>query len=67
MNSMSPGSSLLIIHKSFFRPRLDYGDTVYDKPDNSSLSNRNKPLQYNNAALAIFDAIRGSSKSRITF
>ena len=35
MNSMSPGSSLLIIHKSFFRPRLDYGDTVYDKPDNS--------------------------------
>ena len=33
--TLSPGSSLLIIHKSFFRPRLDYGDTVYDKPDNS--------------------------------
>ena len=55
------GSSVIIIHKSFFRPHLDYEDTVHYKPANSSLSNKIEPLQYN-AALAISDAIRVSSK-----
>ena len=33
-----PRSSLLIIYKSFIKPHLDYGDIVYDQPNNSSLS-----------------------------
>ena len=27
-------SALLIIYKSFTRPHLDYGDIIYDKPEN---------------------------------
>ena len=27
-----PRNALLIIHKSFVRPHLDYGDIVYDRP-----------------------------------
>ena len=48
---MLPGFSLIIIHKSFFRPHLHYEDTVHYKPANSSLFNKIEPLQYN-AALA---------------
>ena len=58
---MLPSSSLLIIHKSNFRPHLYYGDTVYDEPDNSSLSDKIDSLQYN-ATLTITGVIRGSSK-----
>ena len=44
---MLPCSFLLIIYKSFVRPNLDYGDTVYDKPNNSSFSDKIESLQYN--------------------
>ena len=33
-----PQSSLLTIYKSFVRPHLDYGDTIYDQSSNSNLS-----------------------------
>ena len=29
--------SLLTIYKSFVRPHLDYGDLIYDQPNNSNL------------------------------
>ena len=29
-----PTNALLTIYESFVRPRLDYGDTVYDRPIN---------------------------------
>ena len=29
-----PRNALLTIYKSFVRPHLDYGDVVYDRPDN---------------------------------
>ena len=57
-------SSLLITYKSFIRPHLDYGDIVYDQPNNSSLSEKIESLQYN-AALAITSAIKGSSKEKL--
>ena len=38
MNLPLPGSSLLTIYKSFVRPHLDYGDTIYDQSSNSNLS-----------------------------
>ena len=60
---MLPPSSLLIIHESYVRPHLEYGDIVYDKPNNSSLSNKIKSLNFN-TALAIADTIRDSTKEK---
>ena len=64
LNLTLPRFSLLIIYKSFIRPHLDYGDIVYDQPNNSSLSEKIESLQYN-AALAITGAIKGSSKEKL--
>ena len=44
MNLTLPSSSLLIIYKSFIRPHLDYGDIVYNQPNNSSLSEKIESL-----------------------
>ena len=35
-----PRSALLTIYKSFIRPHLEYGDILYDKPDNESFQNK---------------------------
>ena len=63
MNLLLPRSSLLTIYKSFVRPHLDYGDVVYDQPNNSRLSDKTETLQYN-AVLAITGAIIGTSKEK---
>ena len=34
-----PRNTLLTIYKSFVRPNLDYGDILYDKPDNQNFKN----------------------------
>ena len=31
-----PTQSLVTIYKSFIRPHLDYGDTIYDQPNNDT-------------------------------
>ena len=31
-----PCDSLVTIYKSFIRPNLDYGDVIYDSPNNNS-------------------------------
>ena len=64
LSSLLPRSSLLTIYKSFVRPHLDYGDVVFDQPNNQSLSDTIESVQYN-AALAITGAIRGSSKIKL--
>ena len=64
MNLSSPRSSLLIIYKSFVRPHLDYGDLIYDHPNNSSLSDKIESVQYN-AVLAATGTIRGTSKEKL--
>ena len=64
MNLLLPRSSLLTIYKSFVRPRLDYGDVIYDQPNNSRLSDKIESVQYN-ASLAITGAIRGTSKEKL--
>ena len=46
-------AALLTIYKSFLRPRLDYGDAIYDHAFNDSF------------ALAITGAIRGSSREKL--
>ena len=55
---------LLAIYKSFIRPHLDYGDVIYDQPNNISLCKKIESIQYN-AALPITGAIRGTSKERM--
>ena len=45
MNLSLPRSSLLTIYKSFVRPHLDYGDVIYDQPNNSSLSDKVESAQ----------------------
>ena len=64
LRSLLPRSSLLTIYKSFVRPHLDYGDIIYDQPNNQSLSDKIESVQYN-AALAITGVIRGTSKVKL--
>ena len=47
---------LLMIYKSFVQPHLDYGDVLYDQPNNKSLCQKVETIQYN-AAPAITSAI----------
>ena len=52
------------ICKSFISPDLDYGDVIYDQPNNNRLSEKNVSIQYN-SALATNDAIRGTSREKL--
>ena len=56
-----PRDSLLTIYKSFIRPHLDYGDVIYDKPNNDSFSDNIEQLQCK-ACLAITEVIQGTSR-----
>ena len=42
-------SFLLATYKSFIRPHLDYGDVIYDQPNDNRLSEKIEPVQYNAA------------------
>ena len=59
-----PRHSLITTYKSFVRPHLDYGDMIYDQPNNGSFRNKIERVQYN-AALAITGAIRGTSQTKL--
>ena len=56
-----PRDSLVIIYKSFIRPHLNYGDVIYDQPNNDSFTDKIEQLQYK-AYLAITGAIQGTSR-----
>ena len=64
LNLSLPRSSLITIYESFVRPHLDYGDIIYDQPNNASLSDKIESVQYN-AVLAITGAIKEISKERL--
>ena len=57
-------SALLTIYRSFMRPHLDYGDTIYDQPENESFSSKIESVHYN-ASLAITGAIRDTSQEKL--
>ena len=59
-----PRRALLTIYKCFIRPNLDYGDFIYDQPNNGSLFSKIESVQCN-AALAITGAIRGTSQTKL--
>ena len=64
LHSCIPRKSLINIYKSFIRPHLDYGDIIYDQPNNDSFCNMIESVQYN-ACLAITGAINKSSRERL--
>ena len=59
-----PRKSLATIYKAFLRPLIDYGDIIYDQPQNKSFSEKLEGVQYK-VALAITGAIQGTSRDRI--
>ena len=59
-----PRKSLITIYKVFLRPLIDYGDIIYDQPNNDSFCEKLESIQYK-AALAITGAIQGTSRDRI--
>ena len=46
------------------RPHIDYGDIIYDQPNNDSFCDMIERVQYN-AALAITGAIKGTSQLKL--
>ena len=59
-----PRKSLITIYKAFLRPLIDYGDIIYDQPQNESFCEKLESVQYK-AALAITGAIQGSSREKL--
>ena len=59
-----PRKSLLTIYKAFLRPLIDYGDIIYDQPQNESFCEKLESVQYE-AALAITGAMQGTSRDKI--
>ena len=59
-----PQKSLLTIYKAFLRPLIDYGDIIYDQPQNESFYDKLESVQYK-AALAITGAIQGTSRDKL--
>ena len=64
MNFLLPRSSLLTVCKCFIRPHANYGDVIYDQPNQSSLANKVESVQYNRT-LAITGAIKGTSIEKL--
>ena len=56
--------ALLTIYNSFIRPHLDYGEILYDKPENQNFQNKLEKVQYK-AYLAITGAIQVTSRQKI--
>ena len=46
-----PRKSLLPIYKAFLRPLIDYGDIIYDQPQNESSCDKIESVQYKVAML----------------
>ena len=59
-----PRLSLVIMHKSFVRRHLDYGNVIFDQAFKNCIHQQFETIQQS-AALAIMRAIRGSSKEKL--
>ena len=59
-----PRKPFLTIYKAFLRPLVDYGDIIYDHPQNESFCNKLELVQYK-AALAVTGAIQGTSRDKL--
>ena len=61
LNNTLSRKAPLTLYKSFVRPHLDYGEIIYDQPNNESFCNKLETVQYN-AALAITGQFREHQK-----
>ena len=59
-----PRNSLITIYKGFLRPLVDYGDIIYDQPNNESICEKLESIQHK-AALAITGTIQETSRDKI--
>ena len=59
------GESLIMIYTAFVRPRLDYGDILYNQAFNLSFQQKLESIIQNRACLRITGAIRGTSREKI--
>ena len=59
-----PWKFLMAIYKTFLRSLLDYGNIIYDQPQNESFCKKLESVQYM-AALEITGAIQGASRKKI--
>ena len=64
LSKTRPWNSLITIYKSFVRLNLDYGDIIYDQPNNESFTQKIERIQYN-AALEITDVIKETSQDKL--
>ena len=64
LSTTLPRNALLTIYKNFVRPHLDYGDILYDKPNNENFQNKLEKVQCR-ACLAITSAIQGTSRTKL--
>ena len=56
--------SFTTFYKAFLRPLVDYGDIIYDQPQNESFCEKLEPVQYK-AALATTGAIHDTTRDKI--
>ena len=54
----------ITIYKVFLKPLFDYGDIIYDQPQNESFCEKLESVQYK-AALAITGTIQGTSREKL--
>ena len=51
LSNILPRSALLTIYRSFIRPHLDYGENIYDQPENESLIGTSQEKLYQELGL----------------
>ena len=56
--------SLTAFYKALLRPLVDYGDIIYDQPQNESFRGKLELVQYK-APLSITGAIHGTSRDKV--
>ena len=54
----------MTIYKAFLRPLIDYGDIIYEQPQNESFCEKLEPVQYK-SVLVITGVIEGTSRDKI--
>ena len=64
MQKTLPRPVLMTMYKAFVRPRLDYGDVIYDEAYNKTFHQQLESIQYS-ACLALSGAIKGSLREKL--
>ena len=59
-----PRKSLITVYEAFLRPLIDYGNIIYDQPQNEYFCEKFESVQYK-AAQAIIGAMQGTSREKI--